>query len=83
MELPLDFSPFSLDWTLTTKDLGEEVSRLDFFLNSLYNNAQTTLSNYKVSVAVRLMEETTWPQDSGKVYEISIALSSSSILLPY
>ena len=58
-EVPLDFSPFSLDRPLTTKASSEEVSRLVFFLNSSDNNAPTTFSNYKVSVVLRLMEETT------------------------
>ena len=59
LEVPLEFSPFSLDQPLTTKASGEEVLRLDFFLNSSNNNAPTTLSNSKVSVVLRIMEETT------------------------
>ena len=45
LEVPHEFSPFSLDRPLTTKASSEEVSRLDFFLNSVDNNRPTTLSN--------------------------------------
>ena len=57
LEVPLDFYPFSLDRPLTTKASGEEVSKLNLFLNSWENNAPTTLSNYKVSIVLILMEQ--------------------------
>ena len=59
LEVPLDISPLSLDRPITTKSLGQDVSKIYFFLNSSDNNAPTIVSNSKVSVVLRLMEETT------------------------
>ena len=80
LEVPIDFSPLFLDRPVTTKGSSEEVSKLDFFLTSSDNIAPTTFSNYKVSIVLRIMEETTRHQDSGKVHKRLTTLSSSSIL---